>query len=45
MLLDYIACYDSQDMGFKGPNLAKKQHRQLRARAPEVSRFVLEVAV
>jgi hypothetical protein len=36
MLPDYIARYDSQDMGFKGPNLSKKQHGQLRVRAPEV---------
>jgi hypothetical protein len=26
MLPDYIARYDSQDMGFKGPNLARADH-------------------
>ena len=36
MLPDYVAHYNSQDLGFKGSNLAEKRRSQLRARAPEM---------
>jgi hypothetical protein len=36
MLLDYVAHYDSQELGFKGSNLAEKWHGQLHVWAPEM---------
>ena len=36
MLPDYVARSDSQDMGFKGYDLAKQRRNQLRAWAPEI---------
>ena len=29
MLPDYVACYHSQMLGFKGPDLAEKRHKQI----------------
>jgi hypothetical protein len=37
MLPDYVARYDSQMLGFKGPDLAEKRWEQIRARAPEMN--------
>ena len=36
MLPNYIACHNSQDLVFKGSDLAEKWHGQLHARAPEM---------
>ena len=36
MLPDYVARHNSQDLGFKGSDLAEKRRGQLRARAPEM---------
>lgn len=37
ILPDYVARYDSQMLGFKGPDLAEKRREQIRVRAPEMN--------
>ena len=37
MLPNYVACCDSQDLGFKGPNLAEKRREEIRLQATEMN--------
>ena len=37
MLPHYVARCDSQDLGFKGPNLAKKRHEEIHLQAAEMN--------
>jgi hypothetical protein len=42
MLPDYLACYHSQMLGFKGPDLAEKQCEQIHVWAPEVNTIFIQ---
>ena len=37
MLPHYVTRCDSQDLGFKGPNLAEKRHKEIRLQAVEMN--------